>query len=445
MINRRELMIGLGALIGSGWIHDAQAMGRVPLGGELSFQLPHDTSQLNPFDLFDPLAALVGSAVFDSVYRLDGSSNPYPSLADAMPEAKESSTRIRLRKGLRSGRGRTLNALDLIESIERSRRLGGTAILLGVPKGRIDPQDSRVARFRDTEPIALARALASPIVPLVSRRSTVTRPDGTGAFVARPSRDQLLLERNTNAARGAANLQRIRITRAGDLVASLRAFEARRVDLGWLGAGLHQPRSGSIAFDLGSVGWIVLRTGREARAWGAPGLAQRLLNAIPPSRLAHLALGRLPHSSTALTWGGGACKLIVPSRSAHLIQVGKTLASILSRPGHEIELQPVAQGEFMARRASRSFALMVDVVRPIGPPGIATLVALATADDRARARSIARRPPKLESYDPRVLSRTLRLGVVGSLQVAGAAVSTVKLLPAAVGAGWDLGASYQQR
>ena len=35
-------------------------------------------------------------------------------------------------------------------------------------------------------------------------------------------------------------------------------------------------------FDMGSAGWIVLHTGSEAGAWGAPGMAQRLLDSLPP-------------------------------------------------------------------------------------------------------------------------------------------------------------------
>ena len=445
MTTRRAWFGAMAGLAGTAWLDRADAMGRIPLGGDLSFQLPHDTSTLDPYDLSDPLAAIVGADVFEPVFRLDRAGNPYPSLVEGMPTRDGATTRVRLRAGLHSGRGRPLLARDLIESVERSRRGGGSAVLINVPRGKVDRSDGRVALFQNTDPVELAQALASPIVALVSTQSSPTHPDGTGAFVAKPSRNGLVLERNTRAARGAAYLRRISIAQASDLKAPLRAFEARRVDLGWLGAGLHQPRSDAVPFDFGTVGWIVLRTGREAGPWGAPGIAQRLLNAIPPSRIAHLALGALPSSSAPLPWGGKACKLIAPARSAHLVEVGTTLASILSRSGHEVEMSAVNQGEFVSRRNSRSYSLMVDVVRPVGPPGTATLVALATADDRSRARAIVQSPPRLGSFDPRVLSRTLQLGVVGALRVVGAAVGSVQLFPSEDGPGWDLGATYRRR
>ena len=87
--------------------------------------------------------------------------------------------------------------------------------------------------------------------------------------------------------------------------------------------------------------------------------------------------------------------------------------------------------------------MMLDVVRPVGPPGVATLLALATADQGAGAKAIARRPPRLGSYAPRVLARTMRLGVVGELRVTGAAIGSLRLAAARDGSGWDLGASWK--
>jgi peptide/nickel transport system substrate-binding protein len=433
------------AWVGTSCIGDALAMGRIPVGGELAFQLPQDTSSLDPYDLFDPLAAILGSSVFEPVFRYDRAGNLYPSLAEGMPVREGAVTRVRLRAGLVSGRGDSLLARDLIESVERSRRAGGSAVLLGVPRGTVDRSDGRVASFRNMDPMELALALASPIVALSSIKSTPGRPDGTGAFVANPGANGVVLERNARAARGAAFLRRIRIAKALDMKAPLRAFEAHKADIGWLGAGLHQPRTDAVPFDLGSVGWIVLRTGREAGSWDAPGVAQRLLDAIEPSRLAHLALGPLPPSTAPLAWGGPSCKLIAPARSAHLVEVANTLASILSRSGHDVEMSALAHAEFTSRRASRSHALMVDVVRPVGPAGMATLVALATADDPARARSIVQHPPRLGSFDPRVLTRTLHLGVVGGLRVAGASAPPLVVAPFEEGDGWDLGGTYRRR
>jgi peptide/nickel transport system substrate-binding protein len=400
VISRRGALALVTASAAAWAASSAEAMGRLPLGGSLTMHLPHDTSRLDPHDLFDPLAALMGASVFDPIFRLDPNGNPYPSLSDGLPKTDGRVTRVRLRPGLHSARGRLLLGSDLVHSLERARSLGAAAVLQAIPRPRVDPKDGRAVVFVDTDPIELALALASPIVALVSTRSTPTQPDGTGAFRAEPSAERIVLERNNYAARGPSYLRDISITRADDLKDPLRAFEARQADIGWLGAFLHQPRSDAVPFDLGEVGWVVLRTGREAGSWGAPGVAQGLVDGIPPERLAHLALGPMPTSAGQSGWGGARCQLLAPARSSHLIEVARTLASILSRPGHEVELAVVSQADLAARRASRAFALMVDVVRPIGPPGIATLVALTTADDATRAREIAKRPPRLTTFAP---------------------------------------------
>jgi peptide/nickel transport system substrate-binding protein len=108
-------------------------------------------------------------------------------------------------------------------------------------------------------------------------------------------------------------------------------------------------------------------------------------------------------------------------------------------------VQPVPAAELARRRSSGAFALLLDVVRPLGAPGLATLLALATADDRAAAIALARRPPRLASFAPRTVTRGLRLGVVGELRVFGAAAPEVKLAASPAGEGWDLGASFRAR
>jgi peptide/nickel transport system substrate-binding protein len=441
---RRRTLLGLGCAIGVQCVAgESPAMGRYPVGGSLSLQVPHDTSQVDPHDLSDPMAAIVGSALFETVFRLDSSGTPYPSLAQSPPTLDGVNVRVTLREGLRTSRGRALDARDLVASVERARSRGASALLSNVARPVVARGKPRVAVFRDVDPVELARLLASPLLAVVSRSSTSAAPDGTGPFRAEPSPDRLVLTRNRYAARGPAFLDQVTLIRASELTGPLRAFEARQVDVGWLGAGYYQQRSDAVPFDFGSVAWVVLRTGSEAGAWGGPGVAQRLLDGIEPSRLARLVLGSYPAQAAPISWGGGPCEILAPARSPHLAETARTLASILSAPGHEITPRVLPDAEIDRRRRSGAFALMVDLVRPIGPPGVATLLALATADDPARATSIIRTPPRLTSFAPRVLARTLRLGVVGDLRVAGAAIESVRLQPQPDGMGWDLGASYR--
>ena len=70
-------------------------------------------------------------------------------------------------------------------------------------------------------------------------------------------------------------------------------------------------------------------------------------------------------------------------------------------------------------------------------------MSLAAASDPASGLELMRRPPKLPSFAPRTLTRTLKLGVIGELRVAGARAPDVHLAKNPVGDGWDLGGTYR--
>ena len=432
------------------------AMGRIPVGGEMTFYLPYDTSSLDPHDLFDPMVALVGHGVFDTVFRLDAAGRARPCLADGMPQQHGTTTRVRLRAGLQSGRGHTLDARDLVESIRRAKASRVRAAVQGLPDPTLDASDARVVVFRHTTAQLVAQVLASPMLPLLSRRSTATHPDATGAFVARPSAQELVLERNPRAARGPAFLRRVRIIRATSLQMSLRQFEARQADVGWLGSGLYRPRDNTTRFDFGPLAWVILRTGREAGPLHQPGQAQRLLQSIETSRMGHLGLGNLsnlgnlgglgfgarPQRNGAGHWSGPPCRLLCLGRSVHLVEIAHTLASIMSCADGEVQALAVSRAELAAKRASGAFGLMVDVVRPIGPPGWNTVIALTSAQDVSRAEALVREAPRLEMFDPKALGRNLHFGVIGTLQTVGAVDARFKLVRSTDDAGWDLADSY---
>ncbi|HVJ14979.1 MAG TPA: hypothetical protein VM686_06045, partial [Polyangiaceae bacterium] len=290
--------------------------------------------------------------------------------------------------------------------------------------------------FPGSEPVALATALASPVTALVPRGFSPLAPDGTGAFSARLQAAQLSLTRNLRAARGAAFLERVEVTRARDLADALRAFETARTDVGWLGAGLYRSRAGAKQLAGPSYGWVVLRSGRDARSWGAAGLAQQLCDNLPAEQLAHLGVVAEPGAKPGVAWGGGQAELVVPDDDPHLVQIASALGALLSRPGHEVQGLPVARADFVARRASGRYVLMLDFVRNLGTSAEATMLALLSAADPL----LARRPPKLSSVTPREIARTLPLGVVGSLRVAGAHVGELQAL-----AGWQLGSVWWKK
>jgi peptide/nickel transport system substrate-binding protein len=442
--DRRAFVAAAGALLGATVFPAlASAMGRIPLGGRCSMHVPWPTSSIDPHDLRDPAAALFASAIADSVYGLDAAGNPYPTLAAALPSREGDTAVVRLREGMRTARLAPLDGRDLISSVERARARGAVAVLADIPRPVRHAKDPLAAVFPGADPGRLARALASPMVALLPRTFNAAAPDGTGAFRADPGPARLLLMRNASAARGPAFLDAIEVVRSESLMTSLRAFEAERDDLGWLGVGLHANRRGAVRFDLGVAAWIVLATSPDAGLFGQPGVAQRLVDALPPERLAHLALGALPPAQGDPAWGGPPAELLVDEAAAHLVEIAEAIAPILSRPGHEVTSTPVPRTE-LARRRARGL-LTLDLVRPLGPGPFHALLALATADDRARAVDLARHPPRLgPDATWRSLTSTLRLGVIAEVRIAGGVAPEIGLSRAASGDGWDLGATFRR-
>jgi hypothetical protein len=235
-------------------------------------------------------------------------------------------------------------------------------------------------------------------------------------------------------------LDAIEVSPAPDLSASLRAFEAGTDDLGWLGLGLHGSRSGAKAFDAGSVAWTILRTGKTAGGWDAPGVAQRLCDGLDPGKLAYLVPGTPWTAAPDTGWGGAPCEIIVRNDSPYLIEVARAVAAMLSRPSHEVKVAELAPADLAAKRASRAYALAIDVARPALSGPFGTLVGLASADDASIAADIVRHPPKPADV-PRSMTRTMRIGVIGEIREQGGrlADTTIPLLPP--GLGWDLGST----
>jgi peptide/nickel transport system substrate-binding protein len=443
--SRRHFLAQLGALAALASSPRALAMGRTPLGGRLSLRLPWPTASIDPHALHDPGGALFGAAIADPLYALDPSNGaPYPALAAALPTREGADTIVRLREGLRSARLINLDARDLIASVERARRRGAAGVLVQVPRPSPHKSDPLAVSFGPTDPGYLARALASPLVALLPTSFDPARPDGTGAFRADIVSGGITLSRNVNAARGHAFLDAIDIASAPDLQTSLRSFEAERDDIGWLGLGLHADRKGAVRFDLGRAAWIVLATSPDAGSFGLPGVAQRLADAFPPERLAHLGLGPLPSASGDPGWGGPPAELLVDAASPHLVEVAKAVAPILSRPGHEVTLAAVPRGDIPARFKGKA-ALAIQLVRPAGPSPLHTLLALGTAEDPARGRDLGKSPPKLGGNpSARALTSALRVGVIGELRIAGGVVPDVAFARNAGGEGWDLGATFRR-
>jgi peptide/nickel transport system substrate-binding protein len=413
------------------------------MSGKLKLALPWPVTSLDPHDPCDPTAALFAHAVFDQLFALETSGEPFPTLATDLPTMEGGKTVVRLREGLVTAKGRKLDGRDVVFSVQRARRGGATAWWGDLPSPAPHGKDPLAIVLSTTDASRVAKTLSSPLFALVPRTFDPTSPDGTGAMTPQIAGARMVLRRNASAARGASFLDEVTIDQAPDLSASLRSFEGNLTDIGWLGSGLHAPRPGAQAFDLGGIAWIVLQTGNEAGPWGAPGLAQRLLDGLAPERLQHFGVGPLPAPTGSAEWGGKPCELLVQEGSAYLEELGRTVGSLLSRPGHEVTIKALPGAELARRRAAGSYVLALGVVRPFAGPGIATLVALAAASDPSSALELMRSPPRLSTFSPRALTRTLKLGVLGDLRVVGARAPDVRLAKSVTGEGWDLGATYR--
>lgn len=401
-------------------------------------RVPWPLTSLDPHRIDDGAAAIFAGALFDTLYAKDDSGAVVPSLAESEPEASGHSLRVVLRTGLKTARGHALDARDAAFSLGRARNLGARGWLADLAPPSVERDGALLFAMKDAA--KLTALLSSPMCAIVPAGFLPSAPDGTGAFRADKAGDGLVLRRNVLAANGPSLLDEIAVHPAADLAESLRAFEGGEDDLGWLGSGLHEPRPGSRPFDAGMVGWAVLSTGREALAWDAPGVAQRLVDGISPSRLAYLGLGAPWVQDAGDGWGGPAGDLMVPAECPWLMELGRAVSASLTRPGHEVVPRAANRDDYARRRASRAFSLCLEIVRPLAPGPLAALTSLATLDNPSSAVDLVKHPPRVSDVAIRTLTRTMRLGIVGEVRVQGGRAPDV-LLVTAPGGGLDFGSS----
>jgi peptide/nickel transport system substrate-binding protein len=436
-MKRRSFLAGL---IAASVAQHAHARSRTPIGGRIAMRVPWPIGPIDPHRIDDPLAAIFGEALFDTLFVQSPDGQLLPALAEAEPEPDGANLRVKLRAGLRTARDRPFGTKDAVASIARARASGARGWLADIPVPR---DDGRALVFATKDAARLTRALASPIVAMVPAGFSPETPDGTGPFRFALRDGALHLTRNRLAAQGPAFLDEIVVRPAPNVSASLLAFEGGTDDIGWFERGLHAVRAGSKTFDFGAVGWTVLYTGRDANDWNGPGIAQSIADGIPYSRVANLHLGAPWTTSPVQGWGGPPVTLIVRDDSPWLVDVANAVAATITRPSHEVTVKPVPAAELASRRTSRMFGLALDVVRNIGAGSLGASVALATADNATRAQEIMQHPPKLGDVPARTLTRTLRSGVVGEVCVLGGRVPDLVLAPSGTGFGFDLGASYR--
>lgn len=443
-LSRRTFFAAAAALSTYAWTNTIHALGRTPHGGRISFQLPWPTRSLDPHDIRDPCAALFSTAIADPLYAVDPAGHLVSVLAEGLPVKESRGTVVRLRSGLLTAHKKPLDAKDVLFSIERARSRGAAAIFVEVPTPTLVKNEPLTLIFGSADPHKLARILTLPISAILPRGFDPFTPDGTGAFRADCSDKQMVLTRNVLGARGPAFLEKIEVIRASDMASSLRQFEAERTDLGWLGLGLHGDRKGAVRFDVGKAAWIVLWIDPRIGSFGAPGIAQKLIDSIPSERLAHLGLDLLPPGTGQFTWGGPAMELWVDEASAYMVEIAKTLGPILSQPGREITVVPLARTEIVKRRGKGPVGMSLEVVRPVTQGVQGLWASLIAADDPIKAKKLALEPPKFSpTMSARLLTQNMQLGVLGEMRVMGGITPDIVLAHDIDG--WDWASTFRKR
>lgn len=429
---RRALATGLAgalALIAP----SAFGLGRTPLAGKLSFGLPWLLRAIDPHDPQDPLGALFGSALFDTLYQ-SRKGGAVPALAAGLPTREAGATTVRLRPGLRTAHGKGLDARDVIASLKRARTRGAPLDAAIEPSPH--PKDGLALFFPKATTAQVLAGLSSPLTAIVPRDFDPAKPDGTGAFRATLEGKRLTLDRNESAALGPSFLETVRVRELPDLRASLREFEVGNDDLGWLGTGLFSSRTGGERFDLGAVGLLVIAATGKAGDLAKPGAMQRLADDLPGPAISHLGLGARPSGGGAgFSYDGPPIELACEG-SPHLVETAQAIADAIGSKDHEVTVKISGRGEIAARRARGDALLSLHVLRDGG----ALARVLAGLDDPATLRS----PPAKLPASPREAAKSLRVGVLGELRVFGGKLHDLALASAERG-GWDLGASFMRK
>ena len=416
------------------------ASGRRPYGGRMTLRCPWPLALIDPHRVDDAAAAFFGEALFDTLYVRDEAAGWRSSLADGSPRPEGSRLRVEARQGLRFASGLGLDA-RIVAGFDRA---GARTRCRRVASRRSSPSyRPRLARLcssrrRPIDARSFQSACRNRTASVLAR--TARR---TGPFRAHPRAGGLLLLRNTLASSGPSLLDAVEILHATDLASSLRAFESGADDVGWLGSFLHEPRSLARAFDAGFVAWAVVRTGRDAGVLDAPGSAQSLADGASYAALAPLVVGPAWPTSTA-QWTGLPCDLLVREDSPWLVELARALSASLSMPSREITPRLVSPAELAQRRSSRSYALMLDLVRRASGDNLGCAVGIASADNGRIAIDLGRHPPR-GGLSPRTITRTLRIGVVGEVRLQGGRAPDVVLPQSPAGYGLDWGGVFRQR
>ena len=349
---------------------------------------------------------------------------------------------VRLREGLLTAKGRKLEARDVLFSLQRARRGGALAWWGDLPVPSLHPKGTDCGRVRGPDGLRIANALSSPLFALVPRgfdpvsrtapgrcrrrqqsgaaaqtqcergaRRVVSRGDrdrpGARSFWRRCGRSRAISPTSVGSAPGFTH--RDPVPWPSTWVMSLDRFADRN-----RGRSVGRARGRATAPRRTSARAApALRARAASRAVGKRRMGRQTLRAADGRRIG-LPRGARP--------GGELATFASGTRSERQRGAGGGAEPAEGR----WHLQPCARCGPPVRRTWNC------------DPGRA-----GRRLDPSLALELMRSPPRLSTFSPRALTRTLRLGVLGELRVVGAHAPDVRLAKSTAGEGWDLGATYR--
>ncbi len=168
----------------------------------------------------------------------------------------------------------------------------------------------------------------------------------------------------------------------------------------------------------------------------APGVAQGICDTIPHAALAGLVVGPPWPTRGSPGWSGAQCDLLVRDDAPWLVEVAKIVAGLLASPSHEVTVRPLPARELAQRRATRAYALAVDVARAAERSPRGEFAGLVAANGGSGGVFVPR--------SARAMTTGLRVGILGEVRVTGGRIASVTL-PTAPDGGIDWGNVTRER
>ncbi|HET7452986.1 MAG TPA: ABC transporter substrate-binding protein, partial [Thermoanaerobaculia bacterium] len=159
---------------------------RTPFGDVVRISVPHEVVELDPHAKNQLAAFSIVSQIFEPLVTTDSSMQIQPCLASRWENPDPSTWVFHLRENVRFHGGKTLDAGDVVYTLDRLLRTPGlemTGYLLYIES--VSEVDPHTVRIRTTKPLAvlLNKLRFIAIVPTGSTREGLNaRPDGTGPF-----------------------------------------------------------------------------------------------------------------------------------------------------------------------------------------------------------------------------------------------------------------------